>query len=125
MFVPKERVQAIEVRFGSPAERPLAQGILGASLTTLGLASVIFLHGGGIIALRWGLGSVFFGMIGLWLFGETLRRRYYLRVICANDERKLVFSGIVRQKSELLSFLQSATQLGYSFKQCFDDKEMA
>jgi hypothetical protein len=124
VFVRKEHVQAVEVRFGSPAERPLPQGILGAGLTTLGFASVIFLYGGGIVGLRWYLGSLFFGAIGLWILWEALSRRSYLRVICSNDERKLVFSGIVRQKSELLSFLQSATQFGYSFKHCFDEKEM-
>lgn len=124
VFVPKEHVQDIEVRFGSPAERPLAQGILGAILTALGLSSVIFLHGGGIVGLRWYLGSPFFGAVGLWILWEALSRRYYLRVVCSNDERKLVFSGTVRRKSELLDFLRSAAQLGYSFKHCFDDKEM-
>ena len=122
VFVPKERVQGIEVRFGSPAERPLIQGILGSVLTAFGLAGVFFLAEGGIAMYRWEAGSLFFTVIGLWLLWETMRRRYYLRVISSNDERKLVFSGKV-QKSELSTFLQSATALGYNFKRCINDKK--
>jgi hypothetical protein len=46
IFVPKEKVQHIQIEFGSAAESPLTQGIAGLALIGLGCAGLpIILNG--------------------------------------------------------------------------------
>ena len=67
--------------------------------------------------LRWGLGFIVFGGFGLWFLYETFKKTHYLRVICRNDKRKLVFRGTF-QEADFSKFINDATKLGYSFKDC-------
>jgi len=123
IFIPKEQVQSIEVRFGSQAEKPLAQGIFGLLLLGLGCVGLPLVFDGGLRGLRWGLGFIIFGGIGGYLLFETLKKGHYLGVICSNDTRKLVFKGAI-QKAELSKFLRSAAQFGYSFKNCLNERDI-
>ena len=116
IFVPKEKVQRIQIEFGSAAESPLTQGIAGLALIGLGCAGLpIILNG--IAGLRWGLGFLVFGGLGIWLFHETFKKTHYLRVIGYTDNhtRKLVFRGAF-QEVEFSEFIKSATQFGYRFE---------
>jgi hypothetical protein len=115
IFIPKDQVQGVEIKFGYQAERPLVQGTVGLVLTFVGMIGIYMLAGGGFALTRWGLGFVFFGAIGVWLIWEASRRGYYFRVISSNGTRNLLLKGTVR-KPELSSFVQRASQFGYNFR---------
>jgi len=122
VFVPKEQVQSIEIKFGFQAERPLAQGIASSVLIVLGMVGLYLIVTGGLGTLRWALGFIVFGALGAYLLWETLKRGHYLRVICSNDIRKLAFKGPV-QKEEMSNFIKNATQFGYNFRDCINQKD--
>lgn len=122
IFVPKEQIQRIEIKFGSRAERPLVQIILGLLLVGLGLVGLALLIVGGFVELRWGMGFILFGGLGLFCLYEVLRKGYYLHVISPNDTRKLVIKGAI-QKTEFSKFIKAAVQLGYIFQNCLSDKD--
>ena len=122
VFISKDRVQSIEIRFGPRAERPCVQGTAGLAFLGLGAAGLYALIGGGLAALRGGLGFLLFGGLGGWLLWEATRRRHYLWVVCSGDTRKLVFNGNV-QTAELSAFVAGAAQLGYSFRDCLAHKK--
>jgi hypothetical protein len=115
LFVPKEQIQSIECGFGLLAEQPLPQILLGGALSCLGLAGLWSFISSGLVALRWALGLLFFGAVGLWLCWEATRKGSYLQVNLANDSRKLRFHGKV-QKAELDEFINNASRLGYTVK---------
>lgn len=119
IFIPKDQIQSVEIKFGYQAERPFVQGTLGLVLTVLGIIGINMIAKGGWAMLleRWAVGFVFFGGLGAWLFWEALRRGYYLRVICSNDTRNLALKGAVR-KADWSSFIKSASQFGYIFRDC-------
>ncbi len=123
IFIPKEQVQSIEVRFGPQAERPLIQGIFGFLLVGLGCVGLLLMFAGGLYGLRWGLGFIVFGGLGGYSLYETFKKGHYLQVICSNDTRKLVFRGAI-QKAEFSKFLQTAAQFGYIFKNCLNDRDI-
>ena len=114
IFIPKEEVQIIEIKFGSSAERPIVQAIVSLLLITLGCVGVTMLACG-LGGLRWALGFLFFGCLGIWFLYETLKRNHYLWVICRGDKRKLIFRGNF-QEGEFSKFINDGTKLGYSFK---------
>ena len=120
VFVPRGQIQRIEIKFGLQAERPLAQGITSAVLIVLGIVGLHLIVTGGLSTLRWALGFIVFGALGVFLLWGSLRRGHYLRVICSNDIRKLAFKGTVR-RVELSSFIKSAAQFGYNFQNCLND----
>ena len=111
IFVPKEQIQRIEIKFGSRAERPLVQIILGLLLVGLGF-----------VELRWGIGFILFGGLGVFCLYEVIRKGYYLHVISSNDARKVVIKGAI-QKTELAKFIKAAVQFGYIFQNCLSDKD--
>ena len=123
IFIPKEHVQRIEVKFGSQAERPLAQAILGLLLIGLGCVGLSLLISGGFSELRWGIGFIIFGGLGTFCLYEAVKRRHYLLVTSLNDTRKLVIRGFI-QKEDFSNFIKSATQLGYFFQNGLSDKDM-
>lgn len=116
IFIPKDEIQMIEIKFGSSAERPVAQAIVSLMLIALGCVGLMMLTGG-LKGLRWGLGFIFFGCLGIWFLYETFKKNHYLWVICRNDKRKLVFRGTF-QEADFSKFISDATKLGYSFKDC-------
>jgi hypothetical protein len=117
IFVPKDKVQRIRVEFGPVAESPLTQGIAGFALVGLGCIGLKMIMQEGIVALRWGLGFVVFGGLGVWLLYETFKKTHYLRVIghTDNETRKLLFKGAF-QEAEFSEFIKGATQFGYNFE---------
>src|SRR5271155_3141412 len=90
VFIPKDEVQIIEIKFGSSAERPLMQAIAGFMLLGLGWLGLALVFMGGLKGLRWGLGFVVFGGLGVLCLYEAFKKNHYLWVICRNDKRKLV-----------------------------------
>jgi len=123
IFVPKEQIQNIEIKFGSQAERPLVQMILGLLLVGLGLVGLFFIISGGFAEVRWGIGFIIFGGLGAFCLYEALKKGYYLHVISPNDARKLVIKGVI-EKTELLKFIKAAAGLGYSFRDCLTDRDL-
>jgi hypothetical protein len=115
IFIPKDQVQGVEIKFGYQADRPLAQGTLGLVLVVVGMVGIFALGGGSSALTEWGLGFVFLGGIGVWLIWEASRRGYYFRVISSNGTRNLRLKGAV-QKPELTSFVERASQFGYNFR---------
>jgi len=115
IFIPKEQVQFIEVKFGSYAERPVAQIILGILLGAFGLAGLYLAINGGARGIYWGFGLMGFGAIGALCLYETFKQGYYLCVTCSKDTRKLLFKGTT-QKTELSGFIKNAAALGYQFR---------
>jgi UDP-N-acetylmuramyl pentapeptide phosphotransferase/UDP-N-acetylglucosamine-1-phosphate transferase len=121
VFIPKKQIEAVEVKFGSRAERPMLQVILGITLVALGAAGSWMAVNGGLRGMYWGLGCLMFGGIGLICLNEALRKGYYLRVTCSNETRKLIFRGRIEQAS-LSNFVQSASSLVYRFDENLKDK---
>ena len=114
IFIPKENIQSIEVGFGSSAERPRLQFVAGLMLSSLGLVGLAMVLASGMRGLRWALGFLIFGGFGVWFLYETAKQSRYLRVVCHNDERKLVFRGKCNEQ-EFSKFLKDAAELGYDF----------
>ena len=56
IFITKEQIQNIEIKFGSQAERPIVQGILGIALVGLGEVGISMVAAVGLVAIRWSLG---------------------------------------------------------------------
>ena len=117
IFIPKEKVQNIQIHFGSAAERPLLQIIAGIMLMGLGCVGLFMMEQSGMRGLRWGLGFLVFGGFGLWFLHETFTKSHYLRVICHNDSRKLVFRGAF-EESEFSKFVAEAAKCGYTIENC-------
>jgi len=115
VFIRREDIQRFEMKFGFRAEHPLIQSIAGALLSCIGIIGLGLLGIGGFAYLRWELGFIFFGGLGVWLLWEALRRGHYLSVVCNKETRKLVFDRIVSE-AEIQAFLQNASRLGYLFK---------
>ena len=115
VFVPKEHVKSVELKYGCQAENPLTQIVFGLVLVAVGVVGVIFLKGGGFALLRLGVGFLLFGCLGAFCVYEGVKKGYYLDVISTNDRRKLVFKGTV-DKSALLSFINNSSRFGYNFQ---------
>ena len=112
VFISRDKIQIIETDYGWQAERPLLQVITSLLLVLLGTGGAVILADGGLAVFRWGVGFLFFGVLGAWLLWQSLRRGYYLRVVCSDDLRKLAIHGRI-QKKEFREFIDSAAKLGY------------
>ncbi len=112
IFIPKNQVQRIELKFGSRAERPLMQAGFGIILVLLGCWGVYMMVNGGLEAFRYESALLFLGGLGGWLLWETVQRRHYLHVAHGRGTHKLVFKGKT-EKDRLTEFLDSASRIGY------------
>jgi hypothetical protein len=112
VFIAREDILHIESGIGSRAENPLGQGILSIILSGLGAYGLFLVSRVGWALLRWEGGFVVFGLIGLWLLYEVLKRGHNLRVTGPKETRKLVFSGKV-DEVELKEFLANVARFGY------------
>jgi hypothetical protein len=115
LFIPKEQVQYIETNFGSHAERPLAQMVLGLFLIALGLVGLYLALAGGIRGLYWGVGFVGFGAIGVYCLYEAFKKGYFFSVICSKETRKIKITGEI-QKAEFSQFIKDASAAGYDVR---------
>ena len=115
VFIPKDEVQKIEVRYGSSAERPLVQIIAGLLLIGLGGAGLLMIFESGMRGIRWGIGFVAFGGFGVWLLYETFKKTHYLQVTYRRETRKLVLKGAFQER-EFSELARQAGQLGYRFE---------
>ncbi|MDB6019806.1 MAG: hypothetical protein JWR19_4295 [Pedosphaera sp.] len=113
VFVNKAEIERIELSSGSGAENPVLQLVLGILLTALGASAVVPICLGNGLMLRYGLGFIFFGLVGVWMIFEALQKRTYLLVSTRKDRRKLFFKGKVDAK-QLAEFLDAAQEnFGY------------
>jgi hypothetical protein len=115
LFIPKEQVQFIETKFGSHAERPLVQMVLGLLLVALGLVGLYLALAGGIRGLYWGAGFVGFGAIGVYCLYEAFKKGHFFSVICFKETRKIKITGEI-QKAEFAQFVKDASELGYDVR---------
>jgi hypothetical protein len=114
VFIPKDEVQKIEVRYGSGAERPLAQIVVGLLLTALGCVGVAMIFASGMRGLRWGVGFIVFGALGAWCLYEAFKKTHYLQITCHKETRKLVLKGTFEEQA-FSECIRNAARLGYSF----------
>ena len=115
LFIPKEQVQYIETKFGSHAERPLVQMVLGLFLVALGLVGLYLALEGGIRGLYWGAGFVGFGAIGVYCLYEAFKKGYFFSVVCSKETRKIKITGEI-QKAEFSQFIKDASAAGYDVR---------
>jgi hypothetical protein len=115
LFIPKQQVQYIETKFGSHAERPLVQMVLGLLLVALGLAGLYLALAGGIRGLYWGAGFMGFGAIGVYCLYEAFKKGYFFSVICSKETRKIKITGEI-QKAEFSQFINDASAAGYDVR---------
>jgi hypothetical protein len=116
VFLPKADIERIELIRGSGAERPGLQIGLGSLLALLGLCGFIPLLSGNLVLFRYEIGFTFFGLIGVWMIWEALRRRTFLLVLTRSDKRKLFLHGKVETKP-LVEFLEAArTSFGFNIQ---------
>ena len=115
VFLRREDIQWIEMKFGFRAEHPLIQAIAGGLLSCIGIIGLGLIVTGGFAYLRWELGFMFFGGLGVWLLWEALRRGHYLSVVCHKETRKLVIDGTVSEP-EIQTLLRNAARIGYLCK---------
>ncbi len=120
IFIPKDRVRHIEIKFGSQAGRPLPQVILGLILIGFGLAGSYLVAFGGVRGLYWGLGLIAFGGIGVFCLYEAIKEGHYLQVTGPQGTRKLKMVGEFN-KIELPKFIQDASGLGYEVRDCLKE----
>lgn len=112
VFIPKQLIWSVELRFGTPAQKPIIQTLLALALSTMGGYGIYLLMNDGLVVFRWALGMMIFGALGPWLLWEVLQQRFYLEVVVKEGARKLVFRRGAH-RDELETFVQGATQLGY------------
>jgi hypothetical protein len=113
VFLPLSEIQRVELSYGTVAERPLIQIVVGFSLLVLGCA---FLED---LLLRLVFQMPFYKYLaagialvplGVWLVYEGFSKGYLLLVTTAKDTRKIVFRGPVDQQA-LLSFVTSVQEI--------------
>jgi hypothetical protein len=120
IFVPQDKIQRVELRFGCHAENPLLQLLFGAFLAGIGIVGAFCLAKAGVLVMRWGIGFVIFGGVGLFCIYEAVKKGYYLQIVSTDDTRKLQINGAV-QKTELLKFMTASAELGYHFQNLLVD----
>lgn len=115
VHIPQSEITFAEVKYGSPAERPTMQLVAGAILAPLCFFGIYIILMNGLTMIRWSLGMLLFGGVGIWLIIEVLKKRHYLEVQTSKGNRKLVFKGKV-ENDKLDQFLQQLTDGGYNFR---------
>jgi hypothetical protein len=116
LFVAKEQVRKVTLKYGFQSERPVAEIVFGIFVIGLGIyffvnfLLTILVHG--IIYLD-DLLSLFLLPIGGWFVVDGFRKRLYFEVDLDNDKRKFPLAKNP-DKSELQKFIKMASQLGYS-----------
>ena len=113
VFIPKDQVESIQIKFGSYSERPFLQPIMAFFLIALGAVGIDWMWGESARGLRLGVGFLAFGAIGVFCLYEAVKRGYYLAVNCKSGSRKLIPHGSVSE-ADLARFASEASALGYS-----------
>ena len=110
VFVPRDAICRVVLRYGRAAERPWLQVLFAAGCLAVAILTVCMFvgwyeHGGTISAKL--IGGVAFGPLGLGVFWSLFRRRLFLRVETRNDARHLLFRGRI-EPGEVRRFLEAA-----------------
>jgi hypothetical protein len=113
VFISKNQIESLQIKYGSYAERPILQVITALILVSLGLVGLYLVLCGGIRGLYWGMGFLAFGAIGVFCMYEAVRKGHYLAVKCKGSTRKLIPRGSVSE-AEFAKFAVAASALGYS-----------
>ena len=113
VFIPKDQVESIQIKFGSYSERPFLQPIMALFLIAVGGVGLDWILRESARGLRLGVGLLAFGAIGVFCLYETVKRGPYLAVNCKGGSRKLIPHGSVSE-ADLAKFASEASALGYS-----------
>jgi hypothetical protein len=120
VFVRRDQLRALRYEFGWRSERPIAQGLLGATLLAAGLHVLrIFILAfirDGMVSLPktfTGLG-IMLPILGAWTLFGALRRGHFLRADLVNgDSRKFLLQRRF-DATEFAAFVARAQAIGYS-----------
>lgn len=119
VFVPRDRIVAVELRRGIVGERPVLQVVVGVVAIVLGLAllsSVV-----GVFESTWlwmsariAAAGAPLAMLGGYVLWSGVRPGYYLLVRTNDDARKLLFHGKIdlAEVSRVLEFAHA--RFGYA-----------
>ena len=119
IFVPREKINQLELAFGSGAENPLVLVALGLVFLALAIAPLVVFA---LMLIRdegkmnvYFLTAVAFVVPAWWLLDLALRRRWYVCVHMQSGTRKLVFHKL-RDPSAIASFMaDAARRFGYVY----------
>jgi hypothetical protein len=102
VFVPRQEIRRIALERGIPAERPIAQILVGVACLLAGAVCFFFLLGwilmGGVTSRYLPAGGGVALVFGFWVIWTAIRPAYFLRVEAKGDVRKLVFHGTVEHR---------------------------
>jgi hypothetical protein len=107
--IKKENILELILRSGYLAPLPLPQSILGILFFLPGLyalkAIIEWITTGGNMSttILW---LLFNFPIGIWIFLDSLKKGFYLKIILSNKTEKIVFNKI-KCKSELIDFINN------------------
>jgi hypothetical protein len=123
--IPRDRIQALHLRWGLQAARPAVQLGLGVLLTAAGAVLLVALlvgwaRQGGVLHLEMVGGFAFLVLAGGWLLTTALRQGYYLEVLTLKGREKVRFDRRVAPE-EIIPFLAEAgRRLGYTVEDAQD-----
>jgi hypothetical protein len=113
LFVPKDEVNQITLKYGKAEHNPIISLVIGIILALVGLAGLVEL----ILAprgLRYELGMMFFGFIGGSLLFDSMKQRYFFEILRIKGRCRLVFSKKTTLP-EIRDFCQKV-QTTYNYK---------
>ena len=117
--VRRERIQHIQLRWGSRAARPLVQVLLGTVFLATGcviqgLMLWEWLRNGGVIHVEVVVGLAILALMGGWLLFDALKKGYFLEVSTDSRKEKLRFDRrLSLQKIESL-LAEARQRFGYT-----------
>lgn len=120
VFVRRNQLRDLRHELGWRSERPIVQGLVGATLLAAGLYLFVLFVSAFLREHTFGLPKTFIGlgvalpMFGAWLLSGAVRRGHFLRATLVDgDTRKLLFHGKF-DATELGVFAIRAREIGYS-----------
>jgi hypothetical protein len=124
LFVPREQIRQITLKYGFQSERPIVEILFGIVIIGVGLYLIINIILN--ILLRQTIHveqclSILLLPVGSWFFIDGFRKRLYFEVGLDNDMRKFPL-GKNPDKAELQKFIRLAGQFGYTIDSSLLDK---
>jgi hypothetical protein len=118
--VARRDVMSIEVRRGSPSERPIVHTVVATAMLGLGLfvlARTCVFIGPDIQRAEARIIAVggILGFVGACMIWWTFRPMHYLHIRTSNDARKILFQGAVDLRALAAALQVAEERFGYSF----------
>ena len=116
-LVPRDRIESVQLGYGTPANRPLVEGAIGVVLSAFGTVGIV-----GWLLGRFAISDLLFvmfafGLIGAGMLYDVCRRRHLLLVSSDGRIQKLAFSKFA-EVDELERFCEQArVQYGIAIEQ--------